>query len=69
MFNDVIYIQREPGIWINLDDSGAKKLQKFRTGTKCTKFLRLMSIIGYLRYLYKRVSKNSQVHGHGKGIV
>jgi len=32
-----------------LDDSGAKKLRKFETGAKCTKFLKFMSIIDHLR--------------------
>ena len=28
------HIQQESGIWINLDDSKAKKLQKLGTGAK-----------------------------------
>ena len=36
---------------INFDDSVAKKLQKFRTGAKCTKFLKFMSIIDNLHYM------------------
>ena len=49
--NDVEWrhIQQEPGIWINLNDSGAKKLQKFGMSAKCTKLLKFMSIIDNLR--------------------
>ena len=48
--NDVEWhhIQLEPGILINLDNSGAKKNGM---GAKCTKFLKFMSIIDHLCYL------------------
>ena len=45
-----------------------KKLWKFGTGAKCTKFLKFMSIIDYLRYMFY-LHFNTMVQSHLQLVI